>query len=336
MSVDLSAEGLLAKARAFTEARILLTGAELDLFSLLAAEALDAQQVAQRRGGQLRAMTMLLDALAALGLLDKQQGRYQTAAAVAPLLAAGGERSVLPMVLHAASMWRTWDRLTEVVSETGAPRRPAADSRDEQGLRAFIGAMHVIGSRAAPGLVAAIDPGAARALLDVGGGPGTYTAAFLEACPGMRATLFDRPPVVELARENLRRAGVLDRVRLVAGSYLTDDLPGGHDLALLSAVIHSNSLEQNLTLYRRVLAALEPGGRVVIRDHVMEPDRLRPVPGAVFAINMLVATEGGGCYTLAEIRQGLEQAGFEGVRLIQTGDRMNGLVEAFKPPGRTG
>jgi predicted O-methyltransferase YrrM len=198
-------------------------------------------------------------------------------------------------------------------------------------LRAFIGAMHVVSGPRATGVVAAVDPGPARALLDVGGGPGTYTIAFLQACPHMRATLFDRPAVTEMARARLAEAGLLDRVTLAGGDFDHDELPAGHDLALVSAIIHQNSPAQNVELYGKVWRALVPGGRLIIRDHVMSPDRLDPRDGALFAVNMLTGTSGGNVYTFEEIGAGLTAAGFVGVRLLRRGKGMVGLVEAFKP-----
>jgi hypothetical protein len=139
------------------------------------------------------------------------------------------------------------------------------------------------------------------------------------------------PEVIEMARERLRNEGLLDRANLVAGSFYQDELPKGHDLALISAIIHSNSLEENLDLYKKVFRALNPGGRILVRDHVMEPDRLRPREGAIFAINMLVGTSGGGAYTYEEIEAGLKEAGFKSIRLIRKGDHMDAVVEALKP-----
>jgi hypothetical protein len=98
-----------------------------------------------------------------------------------------------------------------------------------------------------------------------------------------------------------------------------------------STIIHQNSPEQNEALYRKCFDALEAGGRIVIRDHVLSPDRTRPPSGALFAINMLVATPGGGCYTFEEIRVGLEAAGLERVRQLREDEQMDGLVEAFRP-----
>jgi SAM-dependent methyltransferase len=312
------------------EARILLTGAELDLFTLLARGPISAGEVTAAIQGNLRGVTILLDALAAMGLVEKKGDRYTCPPPVAALLSKDSPTAVLPMVLHAVGLWQRWSRLTKIVRQGAANAKPASFG-DAAQMRAFIGAMHVVGARMGRDVVAAINPGSARDLLDVGGASGTYTQAFLEMCPGMRATVFDLPPVIELARERLGQAGLLDRVTLVGGDFYRDELPGGHDLALLSAIIHQNSPEQNRDLYRKIARALAPGGRLVIRDHVMSPDRTQPAAGALFAVNMLVATQGGGTYTLDEIRDALEKAGFERVRLLQADAHMSALVEAYKP-----
>jgi predicted O-methyltransferase YrrM len=314
---------LQALARGFQESRIFLTGAELGLFDLLAAQALSADEMAARTGTTLRGLTILLDALTAMGLLVKDEGRYRCEPSVAPFLTVDGPDSVLPSVLHAADLWHRWSRLTEIV---GVSARSA-----EAHQRAFIAAMNVSASAQADRIVLQVDPGNARKLLDVGGASGTYTLAFLRAAPEMQATLFDRPEVVETARERLGAAGVLDRVSLEPGDFYHDPLPSGHDLAFVSAIIHQNSPEQNVALFRKVWAALDPGGRIVIRDYVLSPDRTSPKSGAIFAVNMLSGTSGGNCYTYQEIADALNQAGFTRVRQIHSGGQMDSLVEAFRP-----
>jgi hypothetical protein len=124
---------------------------------------------------------------------------------------------------------------------------------------------------------------------------------------------------------------MLDRVTLVPGDFYRDEFPRGHDLAFVSAIIHQNSLDQNVNLYRKIFRSLNWRGRIVIRDHVMDPNRIYPRDGAIFAVNMLLGTSGGGTYTYEEIKTGLSQAGFAGMRLIRKGDHMDALVEAFKP-----
>jgi SAM-dependent methyltransferase len=324
-------EEILKLAQGFMESRILHTAAELNLFTILSKTPLFAHEVAARIGGDIRALSTLLDAAAAMGFLVKRGQTYQCESSVARLLSEDSPETILPMVLHMAHLWPRWSRLADIAKGIPAAMEEFSFERNPGELRAFIGAMHSIGAPLAKKVVAGIDVGPAKALLDVGGGSGTYTIAFLRAVPELKATLFDLPDVIEMARERLAAEGLIDRASLVAGSFYDDELPGGHDLALISAIIHSNSLEENLELYKKVLRALKPGGRVLIRDHVMDQSRTRPRDGAVFAINMLVGTSGGGCYTYEEIEEGLKQAGFARIKLLKPGEHMDAVVEAFKP-----
>jgi len=311
--------------------RVLLTGAELNLFTLLGRSRLTAEEIASRTGTNLRALTILLDALAAMGLLGKQGETYWCVSPACELLSEDAPDSILAMVLHAAHLWHRWSDLTNTVRGEDVSKESSGSARGAEEMRAFIGAMHAVAAPQAERIVAAVKPGDARALIDVGGASGTYTIAFLRAVPGMKATLFDRPEVIEMARERLRKDGMLDRVSLVSGDFYRDELPQGHDLAFVSAIIHQNSPGQNLVLFKKVYRSLNAGGRVVIRDHVMEPDRIHPKDGAIFAVNMLINTSGGGTYTFEEIRSGLAQAGFSRIRLLRKGEHMDALVGAFKP-----
>ncbi len=107
-----------------------------------------------------------------------------------------------------------------------------------------------------------------------------------------------------------------------------DDLPTGADVVWVSAIIHQNSPEQNRALFRRVAAALEPRGWIYIRDIVLEPSRTAPVAGALFAVNMLSATEGGNSYSLADIQEALQSAGFVDVELVRRDEGMHSVVRA--------
>lgn len=319
-------EKILTLARSFMESRLLLTGAQLGLFSILMKAPLSAQEIAERLGGDLRAVTILLDALTAVELLKKHNGAYTCDPSAAEWLAAEAPASVLPMVLHAANLWTRWSKLTVLVAGS-----QAEENASGQWLRSFIGAMHAIGAPQADRIVAKINPRKARRLLDIGGASGTYTMAFLRSTRELRATLFDQPEVVAMARKQLSEAGLLERVELVAGDFYVDPLPAGHDLVFLSAIIHQNGPEQNEALFRKAFGALQSGGRMVIRDHILEPDRTAPRAAAIFAVNMLTGTNRGNCYTFEEIREGLVSAGFERVNLLEPDARMDGLVEAFKP-----
>jgi len=324
-------QDVLSLSRSFMECRVFLSAAELNLFTLLTPAPLPAREVASRIGADSRGLTIILDALSAMGLLDKRGEVYQCSPSASLFLSADAVDSILPMVLHMAGLWRRWSSLTSIVRGAKVSDQITASFRDIDELRAFIGAMDVIAKPLAPRIVANVAPGLSRTLLDVGGASGTYAIAFLQAVPHMKATLFDKPEVIEIARQRLGKAGVLDRVTLTPGDFYRDQLPAGHDLAFISAIIHQNSPDQNVSLFRNVFGSLDRGGRVVIRDHVMEPDRTRPKEGALFAVNMLVSTAGGRTYTYDEIKACLEQAGFIKVHLLQKGDHMDGLVEAFRP-----
>jgi len=329
-------QSVLEQARAFQQSQPLLAAAELNLFEAIGDQAKTAREVADSLGTDPRATEVLLNALAALGLLEKADGTFRVPREVGPIVSGSSESGVLPMLQHLAFVAHGWDRLVEVVRTGRSNARSGWDRAQENqaAYRAFIQAMHVIGRGMADRIVAVLQPQRVRRALDVGGASGTYTIAMLRANPDLRATLFDLPPVVEMARERLQAEGLIHRVDLVAGDFYADPLPSGHDMVLLSAIIHQNSPSQNRDLYRKCFQALEGGGWIAIRDVVMDESHTRPVGGALFAINMLVNTEGGGTYSFSEIRSDLESAGFVDVRLLQSGEWMDGLVVAAKP-GRT-
>jgi hypothetical protein len=147
----------------------------------------------------------------------------------------------------------------------------------------------------------------------------------------MTALLFDLENVISMAKERLAEEKIEDRVDLAAGDFYRDGLPKGCDLALVSAIIHQNSPGDNLQLFSKIYRALDPDGAVLIRDHIMDESRTKPLAGAVFAINMLVNRRGGDTYTFAEVKVGLEKAGFVEVKQLRYGESMDCLVEGRKP-----
>lgn len=330
MAKKWTAQEVLDIARSFQPACVLTAGAVLDVFTPLHEKSMTAQALARELGTDPRATAMLLDALVALELLTKRDNHYAVPADVARLLTEGSPDNILPMVRHLSNCLRRWVQLSEVVqrgrcAETGPSiRGAAADQAD------FIGAMENVSEPVAAGVVDRLRPLAFRHVLDVGAGPGTWTIALLRAVPEAQATLFDLPAVVSMAERRITEAGLGDRVTAVGGDYYTDDLPDGADMAWLGAICHQNSREQNRALFAKVHKALEDGGAVIIRDIVMDPSRTRPDTGALFAINMLVATEAGGTYTFDEYREDLCEAGFGEVVLVHQEESMNCLIRAKK------
>ena len=324
------AEHLLAEIREFLKSRVILTAAALDIFTILHGKPATIRQLAGRLRLQPRGATRLLDCLVTLGLLEKRNEGYSLTSS-GEFLSSHRPDTILPMVLHLNSLWDSWSGLTETVKRGKNPKRTVIRERDTKSVKAFIGAMHVVGRSLAAEIAASYETGRFSRLLDIGGGSGTYTIAFLKKDPKMTAVLFDLKRVIPMARARLRAEGLLKRVKLMAGDFYRDELPSGCNLALLSAIIHQNSPAENLALFRKIRRALDPGGALLIRDHIMDESRTNPPAGALFALNMLVNTDGGDTYTFAEVKKGLERAGFLDVRLVRIGERMDCLVEARKP-----
>ncbi len=331
MTRQYTAEELTELVRGFQAACILTAAAELDVFTSLHKQPADSACLASRIKGDLRATTILLDALAAMDLLQKSNGVFTVPSAIAAMLSENGDGSILGIVRHQGNCLRRWSQLARVV-QTGQPVRNEESVRGAAGDSvSFIRAMHEISSRIAPGLIESIGSVRFNHLLDLGGASGTWAIPFLRMNPDARATIFDLPEVIGMAEHLSTIPGMAGRIRLVGGDFYTDELPGGADLAWVSAIVHQNSREQNRAMLAKVFAALAPGGRILIRDIVMDESRTVPRAGAFFAVNMLVGTTGGGTYTFRELQEDLESEGFTEIKLLHKGDAMDSLVGALKP-----
>jgi precorrin-6B methylase 2 len=323
-------ESIMVDVMGFMKSRIIITAAELDLFTAVEKMPSAAAELSGRLGLDVRATNRLLDCLVTFGLLEKEGGCYRNTEKGAHFSSRHRE-TLLPMVLHMSHLWNSWSGLTNIVRKGPAMEPDPGLRFDEMDWRAFIGAMHVTARSLSTEIANDYDASRFKRLLDVGGACGTYTIAFLRKNPSLRAVIFDLKEVIPMAEEAVREEGFQDRVELVAGDFYEEELPKGCDLALLSAIIHQNSPEENLQLFEKVRDALAPGGTILIRDHIMEESRTMPGAGAVFAINMLVNTHGGDTYAFSEVRDTLGAAGFVDVRLVRKGEKMDCLVDARKP-----
>jgi cyclopropane fatty-acyl-phospholipid synthase-like methyltransferase len=147
-------------------------------------------------------------------------------------------------------------------------------------------------------------------VLDVGGGHGGYSIALARRYPRLTATVFELPRVVPVAREIVAQAGMAERVSVQEGDFQRDDLGSGYDIALVFGVLNGESEAGRAALITRVHACLKPGGRIIIREYVLEADRAGPPEAALFALQMLLATDSGGLSTFDEVAQWLHDAGF--------------------------
>ncbi len=303
-------------AASFQKSRILLSGFELDLFSHIDTEGASSQEVASTLNLNERACDRLMNALVSLGFLTKQRNLFFNTEDSFRYLSRKGS-NYIGGLMHTNHLWNTWSHLTEVV-RTGKTARPEKVNESDEGWTfAFIHAMHDRARKLAPQQIADIDLDGVKTLLDVGGGSGAYSMQFIARKPEIEATVFDLENVVPITNHFVEKEGFGGRVRTYTGDYTTDPLPAGFDMVFLSAIIHSNSLETNRDLIKKCYQALNPGGKIVLHDWIMNNDRTEPVTGAVFAINMLVGTDAGDCFTEEEVGEMFRSAGFKNISRVE-------------------
>lgn len=300
---------LVTMMRGFQESRALLSAVELDLFTAVGGGD-TAAGVAAKLGTDPRATEMLMNAVVSLGALKKAAGVFHNTPETARFLCDSSPDNQRWAMMHTVNMWTTWNTLTDAVRKGTSVIPPTTEAPDPVRIKAFIAAMHRNASVTAQHMVEVVGASGVKRLLDVGGGSGAYSIAFAAANPALRAEVFDLPTVVGITQEHISAAGLVDRVTTRTGDLRTDDLGSGNDLVLLSAIAHMLSEAENQDLFRRCCAALNPGGRLVIREFILSDDKTAPRPAALFALNMLVATRAGSSYSEAEYRAWLTAAGF--------------------------
>jgi len=315
------------RIRAFQESRVVLTALELDVFTAVG-DGAGAEAVAARVKTDARATEMLLNSLAAMSLLVKQEGVFRNAPVAARHLSSVSSDSARPALLHMAHLWPRWSTLTDCVRTGTAVARPEIAAAEW--TEAFIAAMHRNAAERAPQAVRAVDAAPIGRMLDVGGGSGAYSIAFAKANPALKAEILDLADVVPIAQRHIDQAGVSDRVSIRVGNLRSDPFGQGYHLVFVSAICHMLSEEENRDLLQRCWAALASGGRIAIQDFILEPDKTSPRWGALFALNMLVGTQGGSSYSEPEYADWLIAAGFRDIRRVRLPGPA-GLMIALRP-----
>ncbi len=301
---------------AYAESRILHAAVELDIFNTINDHCFSAKEVSTILNTEERATTLLLNALTALKLLHKQDTLFSLTSLSKKYLLSGSETFYGGMVRFDASMWNTWEKLSQAV-RTGRPvRKPDMYQTHMEETEYFIMAMHqLVSARGDAGFLADIlDLESVHSLLDIGSGPGTYPIAICRKYSHITATIFDLPGTLEVTKRILSKEGLSNRIKLIEGDYNKCTLPQGFDLILLSNVIHGEDEETNQSLMHKIHCALNPGGRIVIKDHIMDDSLTIPACGAIFSIYMLLTTKGRD-YGFHEIQDWLYNAGFHEVTL---------------------
>lgn len=324
-----AAMAIRGMVNAFQKSRILLTAFELDIFSVLNDTELTSAELAGRCNTDIKNTDRLLNALCALDFLVKENNKFRNSPMAEQYLVKGNPL-YLGGLMHSVHLWNAWSNLTQSVI-TGKPAAPEAiNDRGNNWLVAFIAAMHDRACQQAAASVALLNLDGVKHILDLGGGSGAFAMAFVNAREGINATVFDLPNVTPITEKYIKDNGFTGRIITLTGDYTRDDIGKGYDLIFLSAIIHSNSCEVNEELIAKCAAALNPGGQVVIQDHIMSEDRTQPLVGAIFAINMLVGTQAGDTFTSTEIKAWMKNAGLSGFILQPAPQGLSQLIGFIK------
>lgn len=321
-----SYEDLIQTADAYADSRTLISGVELEIFTHLGRGARSAAQVARKAGANPEGTVRLLNALAGMGLLKKQGRRFRNTPLSRTYLDAASPRAITHFLWLAGQHWEDWMDLTQALRKGRAPK-PSRPPDDPAFRRRFAQALHERSRYLIPKITRPIRLKGARALLDLGGGAGSYALALLRRTPGLHATVFDRPAATRVALAEARREGLQKRVSVIGGDLFKDRYGGPYDAIFYSNVIHIYGPRENLQILRKAKKALNPGGKLIIVEYFLDRDETRPPDAALFNLMMFLFTTSGRCYTWEEVTRWLKGLGFSGFRRARITDKI-GILQA--------
>ncbi len=317
------ARALFDVCAGFVYSQILFACVRLKLFDLLADGALTPAAIAERLNVPQESTLRLLEAAASLRLVEKRaRGLYGLGTLGAAMV---GNPAVAEMVEHnrllyadlrdPVSLLRGAQRETELGkywAYTADPSRtPAAPGTDYTTLMA--NSQPLVSDE----ILDAYPLSKHTALLDVGGGDGTFLIAAGRRHAHLKLTLFDLPPVAGRAAQRFEALGLHDRARAVGGSFLCDALPQGCDIVSLVRVVHDHDDAAAMTLLRAVHRALPPRGTLLLAEPMMGTPGAEPVGDAYFGFYLL-AMGRGRPRTPQSLQHMLESAGFSLTELVAT------------------
>lgn len=309
---------LFEMAYGFWKSQMAFTAVESGLFTLLSDGGRTASEIASQIKTDKRATEMLLNALVAIGLLRKANDKFFNTPISNQYLVHGKPFYMGDSIHHMHNMWDNWSKLAKAI-KTGKPVAfKGAKKRFDPGrTRDFIAAMHNYARTMAPEVVKQLDLRACRKLLDLGGGPGTYSIEFVRRNPRLNAIVFDLKDVIRLAKRYIKNAGMQDRISTIAGDCLKEDYGADlYDVAFVSNLLHIYDPEVNFEILKKCWKSLADNGRVIIHEFVLNRAKTRPQFGTIFSLNMLLGTIGGASYSEQEYRDWLTRAGFKAIKRI--------------------
>lgn len=309
---------LVQLSGAYWSSCVLQAAVQLEIFTALDNGPVDEHALADRLGCNPRAFSMLITAMASMGLAERGPQGVTAPAEVLRVLSHGSPDYLGHIVSHQANILPNWSRLAEAVrSGTSMAERSTLFTPDTREREDFLMGMYNIARLQAERVAEALDLSAYGRLVDIGGGPGTYAIYFCLKNPALQSIIFDLPTSEPFARKVVARYGLEGRVDFAGGHYLKDSLPAGQDVAWLSQVLHGETPEDAALLVKKAAECIRPGGLVCVQEFVLDDSRDGPERPALFNLNMLVQTPGGQAYTHGELSGMLQAAGAVRVRDLE-------------------
>ena len=300
----------MALATSYWGAGALLGALEIGVFDALAAGPAKATTLAEKLGTAPRPTRLLLNALCALDLLERDAERYALSGHAVIFLDPSSPAYLGDALRYATDMYQAWGELGTALREN----RPVVANvdylgEDRERTRRFVRGMHSRAMAVGQALVHLVDLEDARSLLDLGGGPGTYSALFTRRHPQLAATVIELPGVAAVASEILTEMGAAEQVRVLGGDIHDIDFPANNDAVLISGVLHREDDVDAKRLLCRAAAALAPGGRLVVSDVFTDDGGASPEFATLFGLNMLLSAPGGGVHADTDVASWMRDAG---------------------------
>jgi 2-polyprenyl-3-methyl-5-hydroxy-6-metoxy-1,4-benzoquinol methylase len=288
---------------------------ELEVFTAISEGNSTAAEIAKRCNASERGTRILCDFLCIMGFLNKEANRYSLTQDSAIFLDKRSPAYLggITEFISTPEVIEGFKNFAEIVRKGGTISSEGGTVSPENPIWVkFARAMAPMMAMPAQALAKLVDPKANAKLkvLDIAAGHGLYGIEFGKNNPQAEVVALDWAPVLEVAKENAKQAGVADRYSTLAGSAFDVDYGTGYDLVLLTNFLHHFDIPTNEKLLRKIYASLNEGGRVATVEFVPNDDRITPPDAAAFSIMMLGSTAAGDAYTFAEFEKMFANAGF--------------------------
>ncbi|MDA3918570.1 MAG: methyltransferase [Deltaproteobacteria bacterium] len=307
-------------------------GVKLDVFTIIGQRSLSVDEVCQKTDADPKGVSVLLNALSAMGLIKKTGDLYSNSSAALTFLNKDSSQYIGFMIMHHHHLMESWSKIDKAVLN-GKPIRAGSSFSDEKKRESFLLGMFNIGMAIAPNLAKELDLKGCTNLLDFGGGPGTFAIHFCLNNPELKAKIYDLPTTRPFAEKIINQFNVSDRVEFLEGNYIEEDFSfkNEFDAAWLSHIIHGEGPEDAEMIISKAVSGLRPNGKIFIHEFIMNNTMDGPLFPALFSINMFLGTDSGQSYSEAQIFSMLKNQGIKDIqRLDFTGPNESGIICGLK------